>query len=166
MRWSSSAALTTKSRSAVSVIELGEIESVLLQHASVKQAVVMAKDDERGDKRLVAYVVGDRDIAAEDIGYVLKAELPDFMVPSTIVVLPRIPLTSNGKIDRQALPEPEAVENRVFIAPKTEAEVIVSKIFAEVLRRDRVSTDDNFFDSGGHSSWLLKSYRGSGALPN
>ena len=132
-------------------IELGEIESVLLQHASVKQAVVMAKDDERGDKRLVAYIVGDRDIAAEDIRTRLKAELPDFMVPSTIVVLPKIPLTSNGKIDRQALPEPEAVENRVFIAPKTETEVIVSKIFAEVLRRDRVSTDDNFFDLGGHS---------------
>ena len=132
-------------------IELGEIESVLLQHASVKQAVVMAKDDERGDKRLVAYIVGDRGITAEDIRTRLKAELPDFMVPSTIVVLPKIPLTSNGKIDRQALPEPEAVENRVFIAPKTETEVAVSKIFAEVLRRDRVSADDNFFDLGGHS---------------
>ncbi len=132
-------------------IELGEIESILLQRAGIKQTVVMAKDDERGDKRLVAYVVGDRDVAAEDIRTYLKAELPDFMVPSAIVVLPKIPLTSNGKIDRQALPEPEAVATRVFIAPKTETEVAVSKIFAEVLRRDSVSTDDNFFDLGGHS---------------
>ncbi len=132
-------------------IELGEIESVLLQRTDVKQAVVMAKDDKLGDKRLVAYVVADRAVTAEEIRTDLKAELPDFMVPSAIVLLTKIPLTPNGKIDRQALPEPEAVETRVFVAPKTEAEVAVSKIFAEVLRRDRVSTDDNFFDLGGHS---------------
>ncbi len=132
-------------------IELGEIESVLLQRIGVKQAVVIAKDDERGDKRLVVYVVANLAITAEEIRADLKSELPDFMVPSAIVVLPKIPLTSNGKIDRQALPEPEAVETRVYIAPKTDTEVAVSKIFAEVLRRDSVSTDENFFDLGGHS---------------
>ena len=132
-------------------IELGEIESVLLRFPGVKQSVVLAKDDERGEKRLIAYIVADRDVTVDGLRIHLKAELPDFMVPSAIVLLPKIPLTSNGKIDRQALPEPEAIEIKAFVAPKTETEVIVSKIFAEVLRLDRISTDDNFFDLGGHS---------------
>ena len=134
-------------------IELGEIESVLTKRAGVKQAVVLAKDDERGDKRLLAYVVADRDQnnSPEELRAHLKEQLPDFMVPSAIVPLPKIPLTANGKIDRQALPEPEAVETKAYIAPKTPAEESVAKIWAEVLRRDRISTDDNFFDLGGHS---------------
>ncbi|HEY4932224.1 MAG TPA: amino acid adenylation domain-containing protein [Terriglobales bacterium] len=134
-------------------IELGEIESVLAKRAGVKQAVILAKDDERGDKRLLAYVVADRDQnnSPEELRAHLKQQLPEFMVPSAIVLLPRIPLTANGKIDRQALPEPEAVETKSYIAPKTATEESVAKIWADVLRRDRISTDDNFFDLGGHS---------------
>ena len=134
-------------------IELGEVESVLARRAGVKQAVVLAKEDERGDKRLLAYVVADRDqnVSAEDLRVHLKEQLPDFMVPSAIVLLPKIPLNANGKVDRQALPEPEAVETKVYVAPKTPTEEVVAKIWAEVLRRDRISTDENFFDLGGHS---------------
>ena len=81
----------------------------------------------------------------------LKEQLPDFMVPSAIVLLSQIPLTANGKVDRQALPEPEAVESKVYVAPKTPTEEGVAKIWSEVLRHDHISTDDNFFELGGHS---------------
>ncbi len=134
-------------------IELGEIESVLAQRTGVKQAVVLAKDDDRGERRLLAYVVVDHDQnnSPEDLRAYLKAQLPDFMVPSAIMLLPKIPLTANGKVDRQALPEPEAVETKVYVPPHTPTEEGVARIWAEVLRRDRISTDDNFFDLGGHS---------------
>jgi len=134
-------------------IELGEIESVLAKRAGVKQAVVLAKEDERGEKRLLAYVVADlsQSNSSEELRAYLREQLPDFMVPSAIVPLPKIPLTANGKIDRQALPEPEAVDTKVYVAPKTPTEEGVTKIWSEVLRRERISTDDNFFDLGGHS---------------
>jgi acyl carrier protein len=134
-------------------IELGEIESVLSRRPGVKQAVVMAKEDERGDRRLLAYVVTDRDVnnSPDDLRAYLKEQLPDFMVPSAIVPLAKIPLTPNGKIDRQALPEPEAVQTRAFVTPKTDTEEGVAKIWQEVLRRERIGADDNFFDLGGHS---------------
>jgi acyl carrier protein len=134
-------------------IELGEIESVLAIRAGVKQAVVLVNEDGRGDKRLLAYVVADRDQnnSPEELRVYLKQQLPEFMVPSAIVLLPRIPLNANGKIDRQALPEPEMVETKAYVAPKTPSEEIVAKIWIEVLRRDRISANDNFFDLGGHS---------------
>jgi amino acid adenylation domain-containing protein len=134
-------------------IELGEIESVLAKRVGVKQAVVLAKDDERGDKRLLAYVVADRDQnnSPEELRVHLKQQLPEFMVPSAIILLPRIPLNANGKVDRQALPEPEMVETTAYVAPSTPSEEIVAKIWTEVLRRDRISANDNFFDLGGHS---------------
>jgi len=81
----------------------------------------------------------------------LKEQLPEYMVPSAIVYLAKLPLTTNGKVDRQALPEPEAVETKSYVAPKTATEVALAKIWSEVLRRDHISTDDNFFDLGGHS---------------
>ena len=92
-------------------IELGEIESVLIAKQGVKQAVVLAKEDERGDKRLVAYLVADPSLnnSPDELRSYLKQQLPDFMVPSAIVLLPKIPLNANGKVDRQALPEPESV---------------------------------------------------------
>lgn len=134
-------------------IELGEIESVLAKRAGVKQAVVLAKEDERGDKRLLAYVVADREASnsPEDLRAYLKERLPDFMVPTAIVALAKIPLTPNGKADRQALPEPEAVQSREFIAPKTPTEERIAKIWQEVLRDHRIGADENFFDLGGHS---------------
>jgi acyl carrier protein len=81
----------------------------------------------------------------------LKEQLPDYMVPAAIALLPKLPLTPNGKIDRQALPAPEQLETRAYVAPKTPTEAAVASIWAEVLRRQPISTHDNFFDLGGHS---------------
>ena len=134
-------------------IELGEIESVLMAKSGVKQAVVVARDDARGDKRLVAYAVVDRDqnSGMEELRAHLKHQLPDYMLPSALVLLPKIPLTPNGKIDRQALPQPESVATAAYSAPTTPAEEALANIWGEVLRRERISIDDNFFDLGGHS---------------
>jgi amino acid adenylation domain-containing protein len=134
-------------------IELGEIEAVLGKHTAVKQAVVLAKEDEHGDKLLLAYVVAHRHhtISSDELKTHLQQQLPDYMVPSAIVFLSKIPLTANGKIDRQALPAPEQMQAKVYVAPRNETEQAVAKIWAEVLRRDRISVDDNFFDLGGHS---------------
>jgi acyl carrier protein len=134
-------------------IELGEIESVLAKRPGVKQVVVLAREDERRDKRLLAYVVADREAnnSPDELRAYLKEQLPEFMVPSAILPLAKIPLTPNGKVDRQALPEPEAVQTREFLPPKTPTEEGIAKIWQEVLRHERISADDNFFDLGGHS---------------
>ncbi len=134
-------------------IELGEIESVLAKRKGVKQAFVLAKEDERGDKRLVAYVAADSDQAgtADELRTFVREQLPEYMVPSAIVVLPKLPLTSNGKVDRQALPSPETVAPKVYVAPRTPTEAAIAKVWAEVLGREQVSVVDNFFDLGGHS---------------
>jgi amino acid adenylation domain-containing protein len=134
-------------------IELGEIESVLTRQAAVKQAVVLAKEDPHGDKRLVAYIVvhRDRSVSAEELKSCLQQHLPDYMVPSAILFLPKIPLTANGKIDRQALPAPEQVQAKIHVGPRNPTEETIAAIWTEVLRRDRISIDDNFFDLGGHS---------------
>jgi amino acid adenylation domain-containing protein len=143
-------------------IELGEIEAALTRHSAVKQAVVLARDSEQGDKRLLAYVVLGRESAngnghastsGEDLRAHLKQQLPDYMVPQAVVILPKLPLTSNGKIDRQALPEPEQATAKAYVAPRTATEQTIAQIWAEVLRRpvNTISADDNFFDLGGHS---------------
>ena len=134
-------------------IELGEIEAILAQHLAVKQAVVLALEDEHTDKRLVAYVVPQREqtTSPDALRSYLKQHLPDYMVPAAIALLTKIPLTPNGKIDRQALPAPEQAQTHTYVAPATSTEHAVAAIWAEVLRRDRISTSDNFFDLGGHS---------------
>jgi amino acid adenylation domain-containing protein len=134
-------------------IELGEIESALTAKTGVKQAVVLAKENECGDKRLVAYVVADSSLnnTPDELRRYLKQQLPDFMVPSAVVLLTKIPLNANGKVDRQALPEPESVPALEFVAPKNAMEEGVAQVWQEVLRRERISTDENFFDLGGHS---------------
>jgi len=136
-------------------IELGEIESVLSQHPAVKQAVVLAQEDERGDKRLVAYVVSSREKTAspEELRAYLEQHLPDYMIPAALVNLAKLPLTANGKIDRQALPAPDEVQSqqKPYLAPRTTMEEIVANIWAEVLHRQPISADDNFFHLGGHS---------------
>ncbi len=134
-------------------IELGEIESVLAGHPAVKQAVVVAREDVPGEKRLAAYVVGNREkaLAPDQLRDYLKAQLPDYMVPPDIVLLAKLPLTANGKLDRKALPPPQQAQTKVYVAPRTPTEEVVATIWAEVLRRDHISTQDNFFDLGGHS---------------
>ena len=137
-------------------IELGEIESVLTQHDSVMDCVVIARGDALDGKRLVAYVVpapGDSMNVAELRGWV-KARLPEYMLPTAWVDLPQLPLGPNGKVDRKNLPEPDYrhVEGGgEYRAARTPAEVIISEIWAEVLRRDNVGADDDFFELGGHS---------------
>jgi amino acid adenylation domain-containing protein len=133
-------------------IELGEIEATLARHSGVKQAVVLAKADELGAKRLLAYVVTrDANLTSDTLRSYLKEQLPEYMVPAAMLLLPRLPLTANGKIDRLALPEPEQAAASAYVAPRTPTEEVVAGIWSEVLRRDRVSTLDNFFDLGGHS---------------
>src|SRR5581483_1381011 len=99
------------------------------------------------------YVVPQREaaVSAEELRNYLKQQLPDYMVPAAMVMLAKLPLNANGKIDRQALPAPEQAQTKTYVAPRTPTEEVLAGIWAEVLRRDRISTDDNFFELGGHS---------------
>jgi amino acid adenylation domain-containing protein/non-ribosomal peptide synthase protein (TIGR01720 family) len=138
-------------------IELGEIESVLLDHPSVREAVVVAREEESGEKRLVAYLAGTE--GAIDLSMLrehLRSKLPDYMVPSAFMVLESLPLSSNGKIDRKALPAPDAsslttFNSDEFAAPRTPIEEGLCEIWREVLRVEHIGIHDNFFELGGHS---------------
>ena len=136
-------------------IELGEIEAVLHRQPGVKQAVVLAREDEEHEKQLVGYVVADREqnVAAEELRKLLKEQLPEYMVPAALILLEKLPLTSNGKVDRMALPKPEefAAQEKVYLAPSTPTEQILARIWIELLQCPRVSVDANFFELGGHS---------------
>ncbi|HEV2395159.1 MAG TPA: amino acid adenylation domain-containing protein [Verrucomicrobiae bacterium] len=135
-------------------VELGEIEAVLRAHSSVRETVVVAREDHPGDKRLVAYVVAAdaKTLSAQDLRQAAIAKLPEYMVPSAFVFLDALPLTPNGKVDRKALPPP-GEEQRVggFIAPRTPIEEQLAAIWREVLHINQVGLQDNFFDLGGHS---------------
>jgi len=137
-------------------IEPGEIESVLGRHSAVGQAVVVVREDQPGEKRLVAYVVG-RDSRAPEPGELrahLSTQLPQAMVPPWIVTLESMPLTPNGKLDRGALPAPEelgARADRVRPAPRTAVEGTLAAIWSEVLRLEQVGTTESFFELGGDS---------------
>jgi len=139
-----------------SSIELGEIETVLGQHPSVRDVVVLAREDESGDKRLVAYVVPNQDSAPKinELRNLLKQKLPEYMIPSAFMMLDNLPLTPNGKIDRNALPAPDQARPDLeaeFVAPRTPIEETLSGIWIEVLGLERVGVNDNFFELGGHS---------------
>ncbi|MFJ6811682.1 condensation domain-containing protein, partial [Streptomyces anulatus] len=134
-------------------VEPGEIEATLLRRPSVSQAVVVARPDQRGVQALYAYVTaGEEPADATRLREALRRELPDYLVPAAIVVLDEIPLTPNGKLDREALPEPRFVttgaDNR---SPGTPREEILRSVFADVLGVTRIGAEDNFFDLGGHS---------------
>jgi acyl-CoA synthetase (AMP-forming)/AMP-acid ligase II/acyl carrier protein len=137
-------------------IELGEVEAQLARHPEVRDAVVLAREDVPGQKRLVGYVI-PRDPAAapgvEALRAHLKTVLPEYMVPSAFVILESLPLTPNGKLDRRALPAPElgAYVSRQYEAPQGEVEEILAGIWQELLRVERVGRQDNFFELGGHS---------------
>jgi amino acid adenylation domain-containing protein len=134
-------------------IELGEIEARLEEMAEVREAVVMAREDASGDKRLVAYYVAPDAIEVEVLRARLSEHLPEHMVPAAYVRMDALPLTPNGKADRKALPAPEgdAFAARAYEAPLGETETAVAAIWAEVLGAERVGRHDHFFAMGGHS---------------
>jgi amino acid adenylation domain-containing protein len=136
--------------------ELGEIEAVLSQNPAVRDAVVIAREDTPGDKRLVAYVVSSQAQipATSDLREFLKESLPEYMVPSAFVMLDALPLTPNGKVDRHALPPPDQTRPELsekFVAPATPRDITIAEIWATVLKLEKVGIHDNFFELGGHS---------------
>lgn len=137
-------------------IELGEIEALLNQHPEVQETVVISREDVPGNKRVVAYVVPQSKSATtvNELRNFAKDKLPEFMVPSAIVLLKELPLSPNGKVDRKALPAPEQVRSDLtgeFVPPRTPVEEMLTQIWAEVLKVEKVGIYDNFFELGGHS---------------
>jgi acyl carrier protein len=137
-------------------IEPGEIEAVLGRHPGVRESVVLAREDEPGDRRLVAYVVpktGEIPIVG-GLRRFLAEKLPDYMIPSSFVVLDALPLTPSGKVDRRALPAPDGVRpelEETFAAPRTPIEQALAEIWCCILKLERIGVHDNFFELGGHS---------------
>ena len=137
-------------------VEPGEIESVLLQHERVKQCAVIARNDEAGGKYLVGYVVGsgEEGVTGAELRKYLRGKLPEYMVPSMYVSLEALPLTHNGKLDRRALPMPDREEGETAASrqiPRTATEEMLEGIWRQVLKRERVGIEENFFEMGGHS---------------
>src|SRR5215470_5272126 len=137
-------------------IELEEIEAVLGKNPTVRENVVIVREDVPGDRRLVAYVVVDQEPnpSASDLHAFLKQKLPQYMTPSTFVFLSSLPLTPNGKVDRRTLPAPERMElesGSCFVAPRNDVECQLVQIYAQLLGTQNVGIKDNFFDLGGHS---------------
>ncbi|NEQ74589.1 MAG: amino acid adenylation domain-containing protein [Okeania sp. SIO2C9] len=136
-------------------IELGEIEAVLAQHSQVREAVVIAREDIPGDKRLVAYLTTNEEkTTIDDLRSFLKTKLPEYMIPAAFVLLESIPLTPNGKVNRRGLPIPDAsslVRESSFIAPRDSLELQLTQIWSEILGVFPIGVRDNFFDLGGYS---------------
>ncbi|OUM05318.1 hypothetical protein BW686_21700 [Pseudomonas syringae] len=139
-------------------IELGEIEARLAGHEAVREAVIMAREDVPGDKRLVAYFTADADVGRDVLREHLQAQLPDYMVPAAYVRLDSLPLTSNGKLDRNALPAPDqsSLVSREYEAPIGEIETSIAGLWQALLGIDQVGRHDHFFELGGHSVLAVK----------
>ena len=137
-------------------IELGDVEAAVRQKSGVHEAVVMAREDMAGDKRLVAYIVPATEgtVAVAEVREFLKTKLPEYMVPTAFVVLEKFPLTPNGKIDRKALPAPEQIttdQQKTLTAPRSPLEADLCAIWKDVFKRPEIGIDQNFFELGGHS---------------
>ncbi|MBI6562226.1 syringopeptin non-ribosomal peptide synthetase SypC, partial [Pseudomonas syringae] len=139
-------------------VELGEIEARLAEHPDVLEAVVLCRQDTPGDKRLVAYVTAQQPVDIEHLRSHLQGTLPDYMVPAAYVQLDALPLTANGKLDRKALPMPDAQSliSRGYEAPQGEVEIQLASIWADVLTVEQVGRHDHFFELGGHSLLAVK----------
>lgn len=140
-------------------IELGEIETVLRTHPSIKHAAILAREDVPGDKRLVAYYTAEGSPSSRELSRFLREKLPSYMIPSAYVALDAFPQTTNGKVNRQALPAP--VQSNVDIQtqsnpPTTTNELLIAEIWKELLHVDRINVFDNFFDLGGHSLLAMR----------
>ena len=145
-------------------IELGEIEAALCGHPSVREAVVVVRENKQDDQRLVAYVVSDEDRtpASKELSAFLSRSLPEYMVPSSFAFLDALPRYPNGKVNRGALPEHPERQPRSLTseqAPQTQLERTIAAIWKEILRVERVSLHDNFFELGGHSLLLAQVHR-------
>src|SRR6266542_1603239 len=139
-------------------VEPGEIEAVLAQHGSIKESLVVAREEQPGEKRLVAYLVVASEAASEErptsseLRVWLKEKLPEFMLPAAFVFLDAMPLTPSGKLDRKGLPEPEYTNRELgFREPRNAVEELIAGIWSKLLGVERVGVDDNFFELGGHS---------------
>jgi amino acid adenylation domain-containing protein len=137
-------------------IELGEIESAIRSHPGVADAVVIAREDRPGEKRLAAYIVTRQEekVAPEELRRATREKLPDYMTPASFVFLAKLPQTPNGKVDRRALPAPQEEPrdlNSGFVAPRTDLETRVAAVWSEVLGLSKIGAADNFFELGGHS---------------
>ena len=136
-------------------IELGEIEATLSQHPAVRDVVVVSREDEPTENRLVAYIVSTEQApTVSELNSFLRQRLPEYMVPASFVFLDALPLTTNGKVDRRNLPAPDACrpeQESPFVAPRSPVEELLAKIWAELLKVERVGIHDNFFELGGHS---------------
>ncbi|MDZ8079245.1 MAG: amino acid adenylation domain-containing protein [Nostoc sp. DcaGUA01] len=142
-------------------IELGEIEGLLGQHPKVQEAVVLMREDIPKNQRLVAYFVANSETAptTAELRNFLKEQLPEYMLPSVFVELKALPLTTNGKVDRRALPIPDGDRpelEEVYVAPRSEMEQAIAKVWQEVLQLENVGINDNFFDLGGHSLLIVQ----------
>ncbi|MEU4343226.1 amino acid adenylation domain-containing protein [Nocardia sp. NPDC023852] len=133
-------------------IEPGEVEAALAAHPAVARAAVVVREDQPGDKRLVGYIVpaNGSAMAASEVRRFVSSRLPEYLVPSAIMVMTTLPLTANGKVDRRALPAPEYAD-AAYRAPRTDQEKLLATLFGEVLGVERVGIDDSFFELGGHS---------------
>ncbi|MFI6172357.1 non-ribosomal peptide synthase/polyketide synthase [Nocardia sp. NPDC051052] len=136
-------------------VELGEVETVLAQHPAVSQAVLVARGTDTGGKQLIGYVVADRagadGLDGGEVRRFAAERLPDFMVPTVVLVIDSVPLTASGKLDRKALPDPKLSSSVAYRAPRTDQEQVLAGVFAEVLGVPRVGVDDSFFELGGDS---------------
>jgi acyl carrier protein len=140
-------------------IELGEIENVLNGCEQVKQGIVLAKSDSSGTRRLVGYVVPSGTFDKQTVRDYLGRKLPEYMVPALWVELERLPLMPNGKIDRNALPDPDLTDMvKTYEAPRNETEVTLALIWQELLGLERVGINDNFFELGGHSLLVMRAF--------
>jgi amino acid adenylation domain-containing protein len=131
-------------------IEPLEIEAVLRQRSEVRSCVVIVREDQPGEKRLVAYVVLTTETSVSHLRSFLREKLPEYLIPSAIVLLDELPLTPNGKVDTRSLPEPEQFRAQ-FVEPTTQLQIQLSEIFAAALNLEKVSIDEDFFEMGGHS---------------
>ena len=140
-------------------VELGEIEVALERLPAIRDAVVVLREDQTGDKRLVAYLLSDEPPQPGELRAYLRDRLPEYMVPAAFVALDALPLSPNGKVDRNALPRPveEPTDDRgSFVPPRTANELLLAEIWQDVLHLERVGVHDNFFDLGGHSLLMAK----------
>ena len=133
-------------------IELGEIETALAQHPDILQNTVIVREDNPGDKQLVAYIVPNQDISSNNLRSYLQEKLPSYMIPTAFVQLEQMPLTANGKINRKALPAPDySVTETDYILPTTPTQQQLAQIWSQILKLDHIGIHNNFFELGGHS---------------